>query len=60
MSSSEDESIKQSTKKGKDGKQDFQIKPSKGGPSLDTSKWPLLLKVMPYIFITLYSELRYS
>lgn len=24
---------------------DFQIKPAKGGPSLDTSSWPLLLKV---------------
>ena len=24
---------------------DFQIKPSKGGPSMDTSSWPLLLKV---------------
>jgi hypothetical protein len=24
---------------------DYQIKPAKGGPSLDTSTWPLLLKV---------------
>jgi hypothetical protein len=24
---------------------DFQIKPAKGGPSMDTSTWPLLLKV---------------
>jgi hypothetical protein len=24
---------------------DFQIKPAKGGPSMDTSSWPLLLKV---------------
>ena len=24
---------------------DYQIKPAKGGPSMDTSNWPLLLKV---------------
>jgi H/ACA ribonucleoprotein complex subunit 4 len=44
MSSSEDESHKKTTK-GKAGKnQDYQIKPSSGGATLDTSKWPLLLK----------------
>jgi H/ACA ribonucleoprotein complex subunit 4 len=45
MSSSEDESYVKTTK-GKAGKQqkDYQIKPSSGGATLDTSKWPLLLK----------------
>ena len=56
MSSSENEVQKVKTsKKDKNSKkaaapvpeklQDYQIKPAKGGPSLDTSKWPLLLKV---------------
>ena len=56
MSSSENEVQKVKTsKKDKNSKkaaapvleklQDYQIKPAKGGPSLDTSTWPLLLKV---------------
>ena len=53
-SSSSDEAPRTKQPKGtkKDSKsadnqdQDYQIKPSKGGPSCDTSKWPLLLKVM--------------
>lgn len=60
MSSSDSDSDKNvkitSTKKGKSGKQDFQIKPSTGGPSLDTSKWPLLLKVMTYFTLTIILE----
>lgn len=28
--------------------EDYQIKPAKGGPSMDTSTWPLLLKVRPH------------
>jgi len=59
MSSSDDEvpvakTNKNSKKEAKTStaKVEFQIKPSKGGPSLDTSTWPLLLKVMkPYINI---------
>lgn len=50
--SSSDEAVqvkkqdKNSKKAGKTEKsQDYQIKPSTGGPSLDTSTWPLLLKV---------------
>ena len=48
--SSEDDKKKKTSKKGKAGKQDYQIKPSSGGASLDTSTWPLLLKVKPYIY----------
>ncbi len=58
MSSSDSEVDKKvkskTTKKGKSDKQDYQIKPSTGGPSLDTSKWPLLLKVMIYFTLTIY------
>lgn len=43
-SSSDDDRQKKATKKGKAGKEDYQIKPSSGGASVDTSKWPLLLK----------------
>ena len=44
--SDSDRNVKtKTTKKGKSEKQDFQIKSSTGGASLDTSKWPLLLKV---------------
>lgn len=54
MSSSSDENqIKQvkATKKSGTKSNDYQIKPAKGGPSLDTSTWPLLLKViLPYIY----------
>jgi hypothetical protein len=62
MSSSDSDSDKKvktkTTKKGKSDKQDYQIKPSTGGASLDTSKWPLLLKVMIYFtLIILISEL---
>jgi hypothetical protein len=59
MSSSDDESIvpavkKNTTKNSKKGdakaeksssNAEYQIKPAKGGPSMDTSSWPLLLKV---------------
>ena len=55
MSSSESEVQVKTSKKDKNSKkaaapvpeklQDYQIKPAKGGPSLDTSTWPLLLKV---------------
>jgi len=58
MSSSENE-VKQvkASKKDKNSKKaaaaaekstpavEYQIKPAKGGPSMDTSQWPLLLKV---------------
>ena len=39
-------SKKTATKAEKSAPIDFQIKPAKGGPSMDTSTWPLLLKVM--------------
>jgi len=42
MSSSDDEIHAKTSKKPKG---DFQIKPASGGPSMDTSAWPLLLKV---------------
>ncbi len=52
MSSSDEEDRKHTSKsksKGKkqekQDKQDYAIKPTKGGASLDTSNWPLLLKV---------------
>jgi len=51
MSSSEDEGHTKVTKKGgkkaDKSKVEYQIKPSSGGPSMDTSNWPLLLKVKP-------------
>jgi hypothetical protein len=51
MSSSSDEDVRAKAKKGgkKAEKHDYQIKPSTAGPSMDTSNWPLLLKVKPYI-----------
>lgn len=60
MSSSENEvaAVKVATKKQnskkadkkseKPSNEDYQIKPTKGGPSMDTSTWPLLLKVRPH------------
>ncbi len=49
MSSSDEAPVVKKNSKGKTEKKqqqaDFQIKPAKGGPSLDTSTWPLLLKV---------------
>ena len=49
MSSSDEEvNVKKVSKKGTKSdkpKSDYQIKPAKGGESLDTSNWPLLLKV---------------
>jgi hypothetical protein len=53
MSSSDEEvnhtkAIKKG-KKSETNKVDYQIKPNKGGPSMDTSTWPLLLKVKPHI-----------
>ena len=52
--SSSDEEVQKKTKKGvkKSEKQDYQIKPSNGGPKLDTSNWPLLLKVKPNSLIS--------
>ena len=41
--SSSDSDDEQQTKNG--AQTQYQIKPAKGGPSLDTSTWPLLLKV---------------
>jgi hypothetical protein len=41
MSDSDSDSNEQKT----NGAAQFVIKPAKGGPSLDTSNWPLLLKV---------------
>lgn len=53
MSSSDEERQVKAKKGGKktDKKQekDYQIKPSTGGPHMDTSNWPLLLKVKPNI-----------
>jgi hypothetical protein len=53
MSSSDEGTVKavkknqdKNSKKAKaDKSEDYQIKPAKGGPSMDTSTWPLLLKV---------------
>jgi hypothetical protein len=56
MSSSDSEVQVKTSKKDKNSKKaaaavpeksqpDYQIKPAKGGPSMDTSTWPLLLKV---------------
>ena len=46
---------KNSKKAGKTEKStDFQIKPAKGGPSMDTSTWPLLLKVSLPLHITTF------
>ncbi len=62
--SSSDEATHVATKKGskktdKQNKVEYQIKPSNGGPTMDTSNWPLLLKVKPYIpNLTLILELR--
>jgi hypothetical protein len=57
MSSSDDEGTVKAVKKTKTNSKkagsktekssDFQIKPAKGGPSMDTANWPLLLKVRP-------------
>jgi len=52
--SSSDEATHVATKKGskktdKQNKVEYQIKPSNGGPSMDTANWPLLLKVKPNI-----------
>ena len=54
MSSSEDEKHTKVSKKGgkkadKQSKVDYQIKPSSGSPTMDSSNWPLLLKVKPNI-----------
>ena len=58
MSSSDSEDNQMITnKKGKSDTNNYQIKPSKGEPTMDTSKWPLLLKVMPTFYINYYTEL---
>lgn len=41
----QDKNSKKAAKAEKSLSNDFQIKPAKGGPSMDTSTWPLLLKV---------------
>ena len=52
MSSSDESTHKVTKKSGKKTEKtsskhgvEYQIKPSNGGPSMDTSNWPLLLKV---------------
>ena len=52
MSSSDESTHKVTKKSGKKSEKssskngvEYQIKPSNGGPSMDTSNWPLLLKV---------------
>lgn len=55
MSSSDESTHKVTKKSGKKTDKtskngvEYQIKPSNGGPSMDTSNWPLLLKVKPNI-----------
>ena len=55
MSSSDESTHKVTKKSGKKTEKhskngvEYQIKPSSGGPSMDTSNWPLLLKVKPNI-----------
>lgn len=57
-SDSEDNHVITQKKGKKSDTTNYQIKPSKGEPSMDTSKWPLLLKVMPNIInINFYTEL---
>jgi len=52
--SSADVKSKKTTKgKSSSKNQDYQIKPAKGGASIDTSSWPLLLKVTFYFILTL-------
>jgi hypothetical protein len=62
MSSSEDEKHTKVSKKGgkkadKQSKVDYQIKPANGSPSMDSSNWPLLLKVKPDIHNLIFLEL---
>lgn len=43
----QDKNSKKAVKKADNASpEEYQIKPAKGGPSMDTSTWPLLLKVM--------------
>jgi len=63
--SSSDEDNHVVTKKGgkkteKQPKVEYQIKPSNGGPSMDTSNWPLLLKVKPNIIIKYFLVINIS
>lgn len=59
MSSSDESTHKVVKKSGKKSEKsskhgvEYQIKPSNGGPSMDTSNWPLLLKVKPNIYLYL-------
>jgi hypothetical protein len=62
--SSSDEDNHVVTKKGgkkteKQPKVEYQIKPSNGAPSMDTSNWPLLLKVKPNITTNYLINLPY-
>jgi hypothetical protein len=51
MSSDSEVEIKKQKKGTKVAKDEsYSIKPSKGGATLDTSSWPLLLKVSPTLF----------
>jgi hypothetical protein len=52
MSSSDSDDNEQQTK----GAVTHVIKPAKGGPSLDTSTWPLLLKVSFLKFLKVPTE----
>lgn len=56
-SKSHSKSDKHSTSKGRDAVE-YQIKPSSAGPSMDTSKWPLLLKVRAPTFHLFFFSLN--
>ena len=51
MSSDKHNSKKADKKADKASAEEYQIKPAKGGPSMDTANWPLLLKVCCQQFI---------
>ena len=57
---SSDEEVQVKSKKGKktDKQTEYLIKPSALTPKLDTSDWPLLLKVKPNIISIFILELR--
>ena len=48
------------TEKSSNGNVEYQIKPAKGGPTMDTSTWPLLLKVGPTSLTTSQFEVAYT
>ena len=57
---SSDEEVQLKSKKGKKTEKptEYLIKPSTLTPKLDTSDWPLLLKVKPNIVLIIILELR--